>query len=198
MSSTPTIKTMRLAGGDASLDFVNTLDARYAGPDLLQTYLDLLIWAERVGLLERGEAAKLRAAAERAPVAAEAALKRAKATREALYEVLLSEVTDRPPDADNVHHVFRVIARAMNSRQLCWDGGITWVWKEAGDLDSVLCRVALAALSLLSNRTRRPLRRCGGLNCGWLFLDTSRGGRRRWCSDESCGAKARVRRFRGQ
>jgi predicted RNA-binding Zn ribbon-like protein len=198
MSSTPTIKTMRLAGGDASLDFVNTLDARYAGPDLLQTYLDLLIWAERVGLLERGEAAKLRAAAERAPVAAEAALKRAKATREALYEVLLSEVTDRPPDADNVHHVSRVIARAMNSRQLCWDGGITWVWKEAGDLDSVLCRVALAASSLLSNRTRRPLRRCGGLNCGWLFLDTSRGGRRRWCSDESCGAKARVRRFRGQ
>jgi predicted RNA-binding Zn ribbon-like protein len=115
-----------------------------------------------------------------------------------LYEVFLSEVTDRPPDADNVHHVSRVIARAMNSRQLCWDGGITWVWKEAGDLDSVLCRVALAASSLLSNRTRRPLRRCGGLNCGWLFLDTSRGGRRRWCSDESCGAKARVRRFRGQ
>jgi len=44
MSSTPTTKTMRLAGGNPSLDFVNTIDARFAGPDLLLTYLALLNW----------------------------------------------------------------------------------------------------------------------------------------------------------
>lgn len=30
--------------------------------------------------------------------------------------------------------------------------------------------------------------------CGWLFLDTSRNGRRRWCSMLSCGAKEKARR----
>jgi hypothetical protein len=49
---------MRLAGGDPSLDFVNTIDARFAGPDLLLTHLDLLISGERVSLLERGEVSK--------------------------------------------------------------------------------------------------------------------------------------------
>jgi predicted RNA-binding Zn ribbon-like protein len=198
MSSTPNVKTMRLAGGDPSVDFVNTIDARFAGPDLLLTYPDLLIWAERVRLFERTEVAKLRAAAAHDPVAAEAALKRAKETREALYQVFLSEVTDRRPAAHDIRCVFDVIARAMSRRQLCWNNGITWEWKGSQDLDSVLHRVALTALALLANRGRRPIRRCGGLNCGWLFLDTSRSGQRRWCSDVSCGAKTRVRRFRGQ
>ena len=32
-------------------------------------------------------------------------------------------------------------------------------------------------------------------DCGWLFLDTSRSGRRRWCSMQSCGNRAKARRF---
>jgi predicted RNA-binding Zn ribbon-like protein len=42
------------------------------------------------------------------------------------------------------------------------------------------------------------VRECLGPNCGWLFIDTSRGGQRRWCSDRSCGTHARVRRFRAK
>ncbi len=45
---------------------------------------------------------------------------------------------------------------------------------------------------------RRAVRECLGVNCGWLFLDRSRGGRRRWCSDETCGTRSRVERFRAR
>ncbi|WP_246713898.1 CGNR zinc finger domain-containing protein [Rhizobium leguminosarum] len=31
---------------------------------------------------------------------------------------------------------------------------------------------------------------------GWLILDESRGGHRRWWSDNTCGSHARVRKFR--
>ncbi len=37
---------------------------------------------------------------------------------------------------------------------------------------------------------------CGG-EC-WLFLDTSRMGRRRWCDMKDCGNLAKVRRFRAR
>ncbi|MGO4135948.1 CGNR zinc finger domain-containing protein [Rhizobium brockwellii] len=40
------------------------------------------------------------------------------------------------------------------------------------------------------------MRACQGPNCGWLFLDQSRGGHRRLCSDKTCGSHARVRKFR--
>lgn len=76
--------------------------------------------------------------------------------------------------------------------------GFAWRW--SGDsLDAVAHRVALAAAELLVQRAdRRRVRECPGPNCGWLFIDTSRGGQRRWCSDESCGTPARVRRFRAK
>ncbi|MCV4932572.1 CGNR zinc finger domain-containing protein, partial [Escherichia coli] len=40
------------------------------------------------------------------------------------------------------------------------------------------------------------IRECPGRNCGWLFLDTSRNGQRRWCSEAECGTPARVARHR--
>ncbi|GAA4964325.1 CGNR zinc finger domain-containing protein [Nonomuraea thailandensis] len=38
------------------------------------------------------------------------------------------------------------------------------------------------------------IRACG--RCGWLFLDSSRGGRRRWCSMSICGNREKARRHR--
>lgn len=43
---------------------------------------------------------------------------------------------------------------------------------------------------------RAALRRCQGEDCHRLYLDTSRGGRRRWCSGEVCGNRERVARHR--
>ncbi|MDR0358582.1 MAG: CGNR zinc finger domain-containing protein [bacterium] len=37
------------------------------------------------------------------------------------------------------------------------------------------------------------MRRCPGRGCGWLFLDAS--GRRRWCSMQTCGSRAKMRRL---
>ncbi|MFE7743242.1 CGNR zinc finger domain-containing protein [Nocardia sp. NPDC057455] len=35
-------------------------------------------------------------------------------------------------------------------------------------------------------------------DCGLLFVDASRPGRRRWCSMDRCGNLSKVRRYRGQ
>ena len=55
MSSRKTIADISLLGGHPALDFVNTVDAwrdRW-GPDFLATYDDLVVWAERVGLIDQ-------------------------------------------------------------------------------------------------------------------------------------------------
>jgi len=38
------------------------------------------------------------------------------------------------------------------------------------------------------------LKLCEGHDCAWLFLDTSKNGRRRWCSMATCGNSAKARR----
>ena len=50
-----------------------------------------------------------------------------------------------------------------------------------------------------SPRVRRHrFRICANEDCRWVFEDTSRGGRRRWCDMTSCGNQAKVRRFRAK
>jgi predicted RNA-binding Zn ribbon-like protein len=51
-------------------------------------------------------------------------------------------------------------------------------------------------MALLTAPELQRVRACPGLgDCGWLFLDTSKSGRRRWCSMEGCGSRAKMRRY---
>ncbi|MEK8143504.1 CGNR zinc finger domain-containing protein [Streptomyces sp. M10(2022)] len=64
-------------------------------------------------------------------------------------------------------------------------------------LRALLAVVARDAVTLLTDPVARAgLRRCEGEGCGRLYLDTSRGRRRRWCSSEVCGNRERVARHR--
>jgi predicted RNA-binding Zn ribbon-like protein len=38
------------------------------------------------------------------------------------------------------------------------------------------------------------LRHCLNDQCGWLFMDDSKNGSRRWCSMRSCGNRAKAQR----
>ncbi|MFD8728137.1 CGNR zinc finger domain-containing protein [Streptomyces sp. NPDC059611] len=65
------------------------------------------------------------------------------------------------------------------------------------DCAGLLAVVARDAVDLLTDPVARgALRRCAGAACHRLYLDTSRGGRRRWCSGEVCGNRERVARHR--
>jgi predicted RNA-binding Zn ribbon-like protein len=59
----------------------------------------------------------------------------------------------------------------------------------------VLWPVVLAAADLLTSGDRARIHECAGPGCGWLFLDTSRNRRRRWCTMQGCGNRAKARRF---
>ncbi|MFJ3882011.1 CGNR zinc finger domain-containing protein [Streptomyces sp. NPDC090077] len=72
-------------------------------------------------------------------------------------------------------------------RELC--GGV--------ECAGMLAAVARDAVELLTDPGDLALiRSCEGDGCGRLYLDTSRGHRRRWCSSELCGNRERVARHR--
>ncbi len=77
--------------------------------------------------------------------------------------------------------------------------GEGWGWVDAGEpaLDQMLGPVARSAVELLTSGRRARVRECEGANgCGWLFIDTSKNGRRRWCDMKVCGNRAKARRHR--
>ncbi|MEM9640207.1 MAG: CGNR zinc finger domain-containing protein [Pseudomonadota bacterium] len=55
--------------------------------------------------------------------------------------------------------------------------------------------LAASALSVLSDRREHSrLKVCPGVNCGWIFVDETKNARRKWCSMESCGNRAKAAR----
>ncbi|WP_434590302.1 CGNR zinc finger domain-containing protein [Streptomyces sp. A5-4] len=77
------------------------------------------------------------------------------------------------------------------------DGTLVRVLSGAPQCAALLAAVARDAVDLLTDpEARARLRQCEGDNCHRLYLDTSRGRRRRWCSSEVCGNRERVARHR--
>lgn len=61
-------------------------------------------------------------------------------------------------------------------------------------LDSLLWPVVRHAAALLTSTDAAAIRMCAGTDCGWVFVDRSRGRRRRWCAMETCGTLAKEAR----
>jgi predicted RNA-binding Zn ribbon-like protein len=187
-----TVATLRLLGGHTALDFTNTVNSRGArsGPDLLETFGDLLDWGVRLGVIGAPEAAALRGLPAKR---GEATLTRAKMLREALYRIFALRPSSVSADLDLLQ---RKVRSAHEARTLVSAAdGYAWRWR-ANDPDTVIHRMALAAADLLTSPALGQVHVCPGENCAWLFLDASRTGRRLWCSEETCGTRNRVRRWR--
>lgn len=73
--------------------------------------------------------------------------------------------------------------------------GYEWdVDPRAGTALALLAPVLWSAGDLLAGPRLDRVRRCANPECGWLFLDDSRAGKRRWCSMSACGNRAKARR----
>ncbi|MDK4735216.1 MULTISPECIES: ABATE domain-containing protein [unclassified Rhizobium] len=190
---------MRLSGGHPALELVNTLDSRRGrwGPDFLRSFDDVLAFVERLQLIDARGLASLRERAAVDPGKAEDALANLIRLRETIYTLFIAEDTDAPYPEPALSTVVEM-ARAGRARQTLLKSNQNFVWAlPFDDLSDIFHLFAIAATDLLTNRSgRRRVRECKGDNCGWLFLDRSKGGRRRWCSEASCGVHSRVKRFR--
>jgi predicted RNA-binding Zn ribbon-like protein len=196
---------MKLVGGDPCLDFVNTVGGRVPDGaqvrvrnDKLAAYADLVAFAAHAGLASEREARGLLQRAAARPREAEAVLGRARLLREALFRSLRALMRRERPAAADLAVVGDEIAACHGHEVLEFAGrGMRFAWRDAvARLDSPLWPVARSAARLLTSPELERLRQCGGLDCGWLFLDKSRNRSRQWCTMEDCGNVAKVRRFR--
>lgn len=61
---------------------------------------------------------------------------------------------------------------------------------------AALSTVARDAIDLFAGEYVDRIRECASPECALLFVDTSRPGRRRWCSSDACGSKDRSAAYR--
>lgn len=189
-----------LVAGHPTLDFVNTVTARNTPEpiDWLDGYSRLIEWAQLSDISDEIKVSRLRSEAKRAPAAAAGALHRAKEFRETFHNVCSSLFQHRAPSPEDVHeleHTWRrTLARVSVAAR---DGHLEAVLDPArSGLDHILDHLVLEGVELLRDLPLGRARVCEGERCGWLFIDSSKGGQRVWCDMATCGNAAKSRRFR--
>lgn len=171
--------------GDVALDLANTVYRRTPelGADLLNNADALITWLARVRLLPAtGEPG------DDEDVGAE--LSRVRTVRELFWATFDAQKDGRELPAEALTGLLDIARRGMGGDVAVSSDGST-IPVTARGVPAVL---ALRGIRLALSPPPQGVRACD--SCGWFFIDTSRGRRRRWCSMKTCGNQAKAARYR--
>jgi len=185
--------------GYPCLDLANTVSWRRSARPIerLEGYRSLIEWARQSGVLTAAEARAVEREIRRRPLKAARMLTRARALREAIYRIFGGLASGSPPDAADValldrelHDATRHLrlVRTRTRHVLAWPPGV-------GLPARPLWTAARSAADLLIAGNVDRLKTCPSADCGWVFLDTTKSGTRRWCAMWACGSRAKARRY---
>ncbi|WP_019932150.1 ABATE domain-containing protein [Nocardia sp. BMG111209] len=167
--------------GNLALDYAGTVEARTTEyRDRLVTGPDLADWLVAAGLLDD-------------PPACDAeTLRQAVALREAIYRLGAGALHGEPADPADLRRLNEVARNCPPRSELTADATV----RRTGTVADALAAIARSAIELLGGPDRPRVKQCGRDACTRLYIDTSRGGSRRWCDMTICGNRAKSATFR--
>ena len=190
-------------GGTLALDLLNTWRFNADQPlDLLQSPEDLVIWLAAAGLPDGAYCAELSSSPPNRRILLDEALW----LRRDILLIVQSLVAGELPPPYTVDALNRILTESGTSFRLDsltippegdqeerMEGQLVLnVHEHISSVLGVLQPIALSAARIVTEATPTRIRQCASSNCMYWFLDTSKSGRRRWCSMSRCGNRAKV------
>lgn len=189
-------------GDHLALDFLNSIASPKGTPvDWLRNGQDLIDWLSSAGILTPAEGIRL--AAQWDLTELDAVAREAVELREWFRRVVVRAKQSGPAalTSDDLAHINTVLARNVSVRRIepTEDGAGRFsiverrLWTHPREL---LAPLGTAIADLISNGDFNLIRRCENPPCTVWFYDRTKGHRRRWCSQSTCGNRAKVAAFR--
>ncbi|WP_338692737.1 CGNR zinc finger domain-containing protein [Streptomyces sp. Q6] len=116
--------------------------------------------------------------------------------RDALFRVVIAHTRGEPHPPRDLDVINETAARAAMAPAIAPDGKRRWAAGLTGT--HLAATVARDAVELLTGPFAHRIRTCAAEDCHLIYVDTSRPGRRRWCSMEHCGNRHKVRALRAR
>ena len=178
----------KFVAGHVALDFCNTAGEHLAAnfDEMLLDWETFLRWCVQAGILAE---TALESLAQR-PFPIEPVIQ----LRERIYRVGLALSRREGVPADDLAAIAGS-ARGFLPAVYPGAGGLHWQPETEHGSEQLRALLAWEALSLFCSPRAARIGVCEGGACGWLFLDESRGKRRRWCDMKDCGSRAKARSF---
>jgi predicted RNA-binding Zn ribbon-like protein len=191
-------RVLQCASAELCLEFVNTIAWRKTDEpeERIPSPSAFLDWCVNAGIPASGDAAPLQRLWCTRPREARLVHRKAVELREAIYRIFCSKIRGEPlPDQDL--RVFNEMLGAIPPRVRVAPIGSGTGWWSGGTAKplDILAPIAWSAADLMTSPRAQRVRQCADeTGCGYLFVDESRAGTRRWCSMGECGNRAKARR----
>jgi predicted RNA-binding Zn ribbon-like protein len=175
--------SFRFVCGHRALDFAATFGDRYrAGLERLRQPADLDRWLGSAGI-----SASIPASVKD--------LDDARQLREVIYRLARAALHNTTVDLADLDALNAWARTPRVAPQL--DRALRREWASSQPIAGALALIACEAVELLSDAERQLIRECAAAPaCSLLYLDRSRGRRRRWCQMERCGSRAKMAEYR--
>jgi predicted RNA-binding Zn ribbon-like protein len=177
-------------GGHPVLDLTNTVFNRsnpVADNELLKSPRDVVSWCESAGLLQN--APPMTGAGARKLVTD------VREVREHAWAVFEAVSRGGTVPAEHFGSLFEVAGAATRAGHVAHiDTDLDLLVADGVALKAIPTVLSMLAIHAVFTLPPERIRACN--RCGWLFLDSSRGGRRRWCSMTTCGNREKASRHR--
>jgi predicted RNA-binding Zn ribbon-like protein len=194
MVKNPLIDNLRLDGGVLCLDYVNTIPDRFdnSNRDLLPAFNDLIYWAKKAKVVDSAGITGLEKVAASNERKTKEFFAEAIHLRSLIYSIFLPISQQQKLKLSDLDQFNKLVSRYFPFLQLTAErDGFTEQWNfDSNHFYSITAPIIKSAYELLLSDKLHRVKQCP--SCGWLFLDTTKNGKRRWCSMQDCGSNAKA------
>lgn len=165
-----------------AIDFVNTTIQKFGIPyELLNNKSDLLLWVKSAGINLQTQVAEIDLKniyqfREALKTLFEAKMQNSRLPESAII-ILNSHLKNAPTQQQLEQNTASVELQPLNAHL---------------SVSEVLGEIARQAALILVSTNNLPIKSCASEKCILMFLDTSKAKKRRWCSMEICGNRAKA------
>jgi predicted RNA-binding Zn ribbon-like protein len=188
METTP--RWAHLVAGDMALDFVNTdvVSEHDRSRDVLRAAEEFAAWSAYAQLPGATPTMIATHGAHSQDV-----LDEARSLRTATRSVIEAIINGGAPEDQALSTIQAAYARAIgDATPVISDGRLSWRWT-TNTPKALVARLAVAVITLLRDGPTDRIKACPA--CGFVFIDTTKNRRRRWCSMDDCGKEEKIRRY---
>jgi predicted RNA-binding Zn ribbon-like protein len=157
--------------------------------DYLKTFGEFLAWSAKVGSLRGKRLQALREHAYINPRLASSTLSTVIDLRENAYQLFSAIAAGKAPPLTVANAFNKKLALAFQNVAMKFGIGNAEIYfiHDQISLDQSLNAIIKSAFDVLTQEDFQRIKECP--RCGWLFLDTSKNGKRRWCDMNVCGSR---------
>jgi len=198
MAKIKNIDTLTVDSSVLCCNFVNTVSSwKVAGSyDYLDSYDSFLQWCQKLRVCSPDFLDGLRASAQGRDLETAQALERIKEVRGRLQRLITSiSGGDTDQTALLLPEMAPLLGEAASRERLEFWGGQFHLGLRGApeDLLAPLWHVIHSLKGLLLGNDPRRIKECP--KCGWVFLDQTKNGRRKWCNPQACGSTDKMERY---